>query len=78
MSRRQTQVSKKKNKNKNSTQTLSFTNVVADLPNFVSKQRKSPISVHSCFVTILHLANEKNLAFLGENNQDFGIYRETY
>ena len=33
------------------------------------------LSVHSCFVTVLHLANEKGLKFL-KYGEDFLIHRE--
>lgn len=68
---------KKKKKERDADEPLTFTDVCKDLPNFIDDQRKAGmgISVHSCFVTILHLANEKDLRFKKEFN-DFRIYKE--
>jgi len=56
--------------------TIKFTEVCEDLTGGVLHVKQKGISVHSCFLTMLHLANEKNLKF-AKDDEDFLIYKET-
>jgi len=54
--------------------TVMFSEVCAEIPSVVGGAAKG-ISIHSNFVTVLHLANEKGLRFVKEG-EDFKIYKE--
>ena len=54
---------------------LTFTDICKQLPEMVDDPQNRGVSVHSCFVTILHLANEKGLRFK-KGVQDFKISQE--
>ncbi len=58
----------------NEDEPLAFSEVCSDIPGLVAGQAKN-ISIHSCFVTILHLANEKGLRF-APDGEDFRIFKE--
>jgi len=62
-------------KKKEKDDSLTFTEVCKEIPSLLGDKSNS-ISVHSCFVTILHLANEKELRFKKEP-LDFKIFKET-
>lgn len=57
---------------------LAFSTVTADLPKILQiPESKMKVSIQTCFVTLLHLANEENLKFLGfRDEQDFEIQKE--
>lgn len=50
-----------------------FLNIVDQLPKLVNKTELSNLSVHSCFIAVLHLANEKNLTLRPNGQCDFFI-----
>jgi len=56
-------------------ETITFSSVCEDIINFKGPHPYKNISIHSCFVTVLHLANEKNLRFANDG-EDFRIFRE--
>jgi len=66
----------KKKKKDIETEGMTFADICKQLPSFVGDQQNKNISVHSCFVTILHLANEKGLRFKKDPN-GFNIFKET-
>mgnify|MGYP002621643837 CR=1 FL=1 len=69
-------IQNKNNSKKNALKTPSFGDLVHELP-YIMGEAKEKASIHSCFVTILHLANEKNLRFLKvDSEDDFRIFRE--
>ena len=49
--------------------------VCEDLTNNILPQKQKGVSVHSCFVTMLHLANEKGLRF-SKDEENFLIFKE--
>lgn len=51
----------------------SFLRIVEQLPKLVSKSDLENLSVHSCFIAVLHLANEKNLILKSNGECDFLI-----
>ena len=51
----------------------SFLRIVEQLPKLVSKSELENLSVHSCFIAVLHLANEKNLILKSNGECDFLI-----
>ena len=55
--------------------TIRFTEIYENLPDLMGLPKGKNLSVHSCFVTVLHLANEKGLKFL-KYGEDFLIQSE--
>lgn len=55
-----------------------FGSIVEMLPDIVGESNSRKVSVQTCFVTMLHLANEKILKFYQkkEEGNDFFIERE--
>jgi condensin complex subunit 2 len=51
----------------------SFMDVLGKLPNSLPKQEVDNLSVHSCFITLLHLANEHDLQLNQLGDCDFKI-----
>ena len=43
-------------------QDVSFQDLIADVPHFSAAGRAEDLSVHLCFICLLHLANEHGLA----------------
>jgi hypothetical protein len=54
-------------------QNQSFLGIVKQLPRTVCENDLSNLSVHTCFIALLHLANEKNLQLLKKGECDFLI-----
>ena len=50
-----------------------FLSVIDKLPSIMPKQEVENLSIHSCFITLLHLANEHNLQLKSQGNCDFSI-----
>lgn len=48
---------------------VKFTQVINNLPQFYKNEELKDISVQFCFICLLHLANEKNLIIKQENPQ---------
>lgn len=55
---------------------VSFTDVCESVPSLIGGSKQKNVTIHSCFVTMLHLANEKGLRFVKEG-EDFFLYKET-
>ena len=55
-----------------------FGSIVEMLPDIVGESNSRKVTVQTCFVTMLHLANEKVLRFSQKNEEesDFFIERE--
>jgi hypothetical protein len=50
--------------------------IIEELPNQTSEEDCASLTIHSCFIAALHLANENNL-FLKQNGEcNFAIQRE--
>jgi len=54
---------------------ISFSDVCDRIPTIFGITKQANVSVHSCFVTLLHLANEKGLRLVKEG-EDFSIFKE--
>mmetsp|Transcript_26202 Transcript_26202/g.46768 ORF Transcript_26202/g.46768 Transcript_26202/m.46768 type:complete len:539 (+) Transcript_26202:1672-3288(+) len=50
-----------------------FMEVLTNLPSSLPQTELENLSMHSCFITLLHLANEHNLTFEATNEVDFRI-----
>lgn len=69
-------IQNKSSSKRNNEKAASFSNVCKSLPKIINDV-KEKASIHSCFVTILHLANEKTLRFVKiDDENDFRIFRE--
>ncbi len=68
---------RKKKNSPNSKAPINFSDVCDEMPPTKNAflNPKGDLSVHSCFVAILHLANEKSLRFSKEGG-DFRIFKE--
>lgn len=56
---------------------ICFSDVYDKLPELIGMQNRNRVSLQTCFVTILHLANEKTLRFeRTEEEGDFFISRD--
>jgi len=55
--------------------TMRFTDICENVTDIMGLGKPKSLSIHSCFVTVLHLANEKGLRFCKEG-EDFLIYKE--
>ena len=53
-----------------SEQVVSFQDLIADVPSFGAAGRAEDLSVHLCFICLLHLANEHGLAISGTESLD--------
>ena len=53
-----------------SEQVVSFQDLIADIPAFGAAGRAEDLSVHLCFICLLHLANEHGLAVNGSKSLD--------
>lgn len=51
-------------------QDVSFQDLIADVPPFSAAGRAEDLSVHLCFICLLHLANEHGLAVQGTESLD--------
>lgn len=51
-------------------QAISFQDVIADLPQYSAAGRAEDLSVHLCFICLLHLANEHGLSMQGTESLD--------
>ena len=51
-------------------QMISFQDVIADVPSVSAAGRTEDLSVHLCFICLLHLANEHSLAVKGTEALD--------
>ena len=51
-------------------QHVSFQDVIADMPSVSDAGRSEDLSVHLCFICLLHLANEHGLAVTGTDALD--------
>lgn len=51
-------------------QAISFQDVIADLPQKSAAGRAEDLSVHLCFICLLHLANEHGLSVQGTQQLD--------
>ena len=58
------------------TEKNSFLSIVGALPSSMSSNEVENLSIHSCFITILHLANEHNLKLEQTAPCDFKIYEK--
>jgi hypothetical protein len=56
-------------------ETIKFSSLCGKVRDIANIRRKKT-SVQSCFVTMLHLANEKNLRFASLEGEDFCVYKE--
>lgn len=54
----------------------SFLQILDDLPGSVPKSELDQLSIHSCFITMLHLANENNLQLEKTGPCDFSISKK--
>lgn len=53
---------------------MTFGSIFSQMPEIVGEANSKKVSVQTCFVTLLHLANEKILKFTPVNsNKDFLI-----
>lgn len=56
---------------------MKFTDVISDLKNVYPKQKLDDISTSYCFISLLHLANNKGLTITnGENFEDLIIKKD--
>jgi condensin complex subunit 2 len=53
--------------------TKSFLTILDEIPVSIPKSELDQLSIHSCFITILHLANENNLELVKTGPCDFSI-----
>ena len=55
-----------------------FGSIIGMLPDIVGENNSKKVSIQTCFVTLLHLANEKILKFtsMDKENRDFFIEKE--
>ena len=51
-------------------QDVSFQDLIADVPSVSAAGRAEDLSVHLCFICLLHLANEHGLAVSGTESLD--------
>ena len=51
----------------------SFLSIIKDLPEKIDQNELQNLSIHTCFITFLHLANENNLYLKPSGNCDFFI-----
>ena len=54
----------------NNAQDVSFQDVIADVSTLSGAGRAEDLSVHLCFICLLHLANEHGLAVTGSESLD--------
>jgi len=55
---------------------MRFSNIFQNINSVLETNKTKQLTVHSCFVTVLHLANEKGLKFL-KNDEDFLLYQDS-
>jgi len=55
------------------TEKNTFMELLGELPGELSSEEVSNLSVHSCFITMLHIANEQNLSLQPSSGCDFYI-----
>lgn len=63
----------KENYNKAQRKKYRFMDLVNSIPNSLPPSEVSNLSIHSCFITLLHLANEHDLHLIPEGQCDFII-----
>ncbi|OMJ76217.1 hypothetical protein SteCoe_24474 [Stentor coeruleus] len=63
----------KENYNKKEHKKYKFMDLINSIPNSLPPSEVSNLSIHSCFITLLHLANEHDLHLIPEGQCDFII-----
>ncbi|KAL4470872.1 hypothetical protein ABPG72_016418 [Tetrahymena utriculariae] len=72
----QKQKQTRKKQEKEEMEQIQFTNMMSELPSMFGESAKR-VSMQSCFITILHLANEQTLKLNNQDGEDFGITKES-